>query len=277
VWCKGIIENEYLRISYGRREKKRGVRMQQEARMRENWFDPVYVKQWLDGQDGRTAERLRHFAMIRSLIPRSNRESFRVLDVGGGDGWLAEVLLTRFSSASVTVLDQSEVMLGSARERLRSFGDRARTAQGDLRTAGWPEGLGLYDVAVSTIAIHNLGDPSRIRALYGEIFEILADDGCFLTLDYVRAPGDSVGGLTRWASSDPEAGYTLGYRRGGQGGGGRGGRERGGREPEQRGTLEEQLGWLREAGFSPVECFWKEFQTALFGGFKGTLRVPEER
>ncbi len=31
---------------------------------------------------------------------------------------------------------------------------------------------------------------------------------------------------------------------------------------------------MREAGFSLVDCFWKEFDTTLFGGFKGAARVP---
>jgi hypothetical protein len=43
------------------------------------------------------------------------------------------------------------------------------------------------------------------------------------------------------------------------------------------GTVEEQLAWLREAGFGPVDCFWKEFRLAIFGGFKGQVRVTDTR
>jgi hypothetical protein len=32
--------------------------------------------------------------------------------------------------------------------------------------------------------------------------------------------------------------------------------------------LEEQLRWLREAGFREVECFWKEGRSAIIGGFR---------
>jgi SAM-dependent methyltransferase len=32
--------------------------------------------------------------------------------------------------------------------------------------------------------------------------------------------------------------------------------------------LDEQLGWLRAAGFSDVRCFWKDEKRAVFGGFK---------
>jgi len=41
--------------------------------------------------------------------------------------------------------------------------------------------------------------------------------------------------------------------------------------------MQEQMGWLRDAGFSPVDCFWKEFRLAIFGGFKGQVRVSDTR
>jgi SAM-dependent methyltransferase len=34
-----------------------------------------------------------------------------------------------------------------------------------------------------------------------------------------------------------------------------------------RPSLDEQLGWLRAAGFSDVRCFWKDEKRAVFGGF----------
>ena len=39
-------------------------------------------------------------------------------------------------------------------------------------------------------------------------------------------------------------------------------------------SLEEQLNWLREAGFAAVQCFWNGGRRALIGGFKKpTLRA----
>ncbi|HEY3118849.1 MAG TPA: class I SAM-dependent methyltransferase, partial [Chloroflexota bacterium] len=120
--------------------------MEAPVRPRENWFDPEYVRYWLGQQNGRFDERMHQFLMIRSLVPYRSDQSFRALDVGGGDGWLAEVLLSHFSAARVTVLDQSAVMLEQAKQRLSRFGDRADTAQGDLRDPEWRAGLsGTYD------------------------------------------------------------------------------------------------------------------------------------
>jgi len=33
-------------------------------------------------------------------------------------------------------------------------------------------------------------------------------------------------------------------------------------------TLSDQLGWLDEAGFEDVECFFRSFRFAVFGGWK---------
>jgi tRNA (cmo5U34)-methyltransferase len=38
--------------------------------------------------------------------------------------------------------------------------------------------------------------------------------------------------------------------------------------PHNNGILEEELAWLREAGFHDVDCFWKFTTTVVYGGFK---------
>jgi tRNA (cmo5U34)-methyltransferase len=38
--------------------------------------------------------------------------------------------------------------------------------------------------------------------------------------------------------------------------------------------VEEQCGWLRALGFADVDCFWKWFELALFGGVRAAASVP---
>lgn len=236
--------------------------METRRRLQEDWSDESYVVDWLNRQQGRTDERLRQFAIVRSLLPYAHDQPFSYLNVGAGDGWLDEVLLSRFSKAEATLVDGSEVMVESAASRLVPFGEHVRVIRANLATPEWHSIVGgPFDVAVSTIAIHNLRTPTRIRALYGEIYGLLREGGLFLNLDYVRPSTPALRPLGRWAASDQEAGYISPT----SGGGG------------SPGTIEEQLIWLREAGFAPVDCFWKEFQAALFGGFKGPFSVPEGR
>ena len=234
--------------------------MQYRQKERDHWFNDAYVEKWLDGQPVRSDERTRQFAIIRSVIPRLPDETFRIMDVGGGDGWLAQTLLDHFVNAQALVVDGSPAMVEHAQERLARFGGRASVVRADLDTPDWRQSIGgTIDVAVSSIAIHNLGDPSRIRILYAEIFELLSEGGCFFNLDYVRAPSPAIRTMGRWASREREAGYVRPHSTGGG----------------SAGTIDEQLGWLREAGFTGADVFWKEFQAALFGGFKGTVRIPD--
>ena len=225
----------------------------------ENWFDSAFAADWLKRQEGRTNERQRQFAMVRAMIPFRPEDSFRYLDVAAGDGALDELLLTKFPNAEATLVDGSAFMVERAQERLKRFGDRVRYGQGDLADSGWMDAVrGPFDVALSTIALHNLEDPARTRALYGEIARVLADGGLFMNLDYVRAPHPALGAVYRFASADPESGFmqVRGYR-------------------AFLGTVEEHLGWMSEAGLSPTDCFWRELRLALFGGFMGAVRVPE--
>lgn len=55
-----------------------------------------------------------------------------ILDAGCGSGRVTQLLLERFPDADVVAVDASESMLGEARRRLGSFGDRVRFIHGDL-------------------------------------------------------------------------------------------------------------------------------------------------
>ena len=230
----------------------------EQARPREDWRDDSYVAFWIDrDEQQRREERLRQFTMIRSFIPRERDEIFSYVDVGAGDGRLDEMILERFPHARATLVDGSPLMGERARERLRAFGDRVTVVRADLSRPDWQSSMAPpYDVAVSTIAIHNLRDPERIRQLYAEVFQLLAPGGCFMNLDYVRPSSPELRALLNWASGDPVSSSR---------------RSSGGTSP---GGLDDQLQWLRDAGFAPVDCFWKEFQASLFGGFKAPVRIP---
>lgn len=225
---------------------------------REDWFDDAYVSNWIERQAAREPMRSRQFAMLRAMIPFELHESFRYLNVGAGHGPLDDLILDRYPNARATLLDGSPVMLGRARELLDRFGERADYVQADLATPEWVDQVsGPFDAAVSCIAIHNLREPSRIRVLYHEIHELMAPGGLFVNLDYVRLSSPLLRPLADWAKADRDASFQSA-------GGGSG----------LPGTADEQVIWLREAGFWPAECFYKDFRVALFGGFKGEPHAP---
>jgi tRNA (cmo5U34)-methyltransferase len=227
-------------------------------RPREDWFDETFVAYWIDQQDTRTDERQRQFVRLRSVVPKTAEEEFRYMNLGAGPGHLDEVLLEQFRGAHATLVDGAPGMLNEARRRLKRFESRVEFVQADLATPEWTSALaGPFDVAVSSIALHNLRDPRRIRQVYAETCDLLAEGGLFLNLDYVRATRPAFAPFAPWAAQDPDAEFNHARGHGGA-----------------PGTVEEQLGWLREAGFAGADCFWKEFQVALMAGMRERVRVP---
>jgi tRNA (cmo5U34)-methyltransferase len=225
----------------------------------EDWSDDAFVTHWIDRQTGRAEQRRRQFSLLRAMIPFGADAPFRYLNVGAGPGPFDELVLRRHSQAQATLLDGSAVMLRHAGERLAEFGARFNLVHADFGSSEWAASVqGPFDLVVSCIAIHNLRDATRIRAVYAEIYGLLADGGLFLNLDYVRMPSQALQSIAAWSAADRDSGFMTG-------GGG----------ADLPGTTDEQVGWLHEAGFAVADCFFKEFRLALFGGFKGTPRVPE--
>ena len=115
-------------------------------------------------------------------------EPRRVLDLGAGDAVILATVLEAFPQASGTALDFSPLMLEQARERLAKFGNRATTVESDLQSPTWLHAVaGPFAAVLSGLAIHHFTH-ERKRALYLEIYELLAPGGVFLNLEHVSSP-----------------------------------------------------------------------------------------
>ena len=197
-----------------------------------DWHSREYVDGWISSNEKRDDSRLAALQRVAGLIPHDPKSAIRALDIGAGYGLLSEQVLERFPRAEVVCHDFSEPMFAHARKRLASASERVSFARGDLSKPSWNAKVaGPFDAVVSSVAIHNVRYPERIRAIYSEIFPLVGPGGCFFNFDLVFAGGDS---------------------------------SRGDAEPA---TLENQLRWLREAGFRDVDCFWKNPPAVIIGGF----------
>jgi SAM-dependent methyltransferase len=140
-----------------------------------------------------------------------------------------------------------------ASERMSAYGDRFHFEFGDFVGGDLPPTIrGPFDVVVSSRAIHHV--PSRAKQLlYAAIYRVLAQGGAFFNLDGAR-PDDELSAVYRAA-------------------GGRPGRSKPDDEVARLSghyfeTLDEQLDFLRAAGFRLVDCFWKRLDLVLIGGYK---------
>jgi tRNA (cmo5U34)-methyltransferase len=224
-----------------------------------DWSDEAWVTEWIERQEANAAERLPLFAKMRALIPKDLDEPFRYADLGAGNGVLDELVLERYPRAQAVLIDGSEPMLTHARKRLERFGERAQFVTADASQPDWQAAAGgPFDLVLAARAIHHAGDAERIRQLLREILGALSPGGLFINLDYVRFADPAFQQLGRWADEDPDAGYQIATP-----------------HMQLPATLDDQLTWLREAGFTVVECVYREFQAVIVVGVRDELRVPE--
>jgi ubiquinone/menaquinone biosynthesis C-methylase UbiE len=133
-----------------------------------------------------------------ALMPFDRAQALSAVDIGAGYGLFASEILTAFPFVTVTLQDVSEPMNDLGRTRLAEHADRIRFVRSDLSSPSWTASLGgQFDLAVSSIAIHNLYDLGRIAQVYSEIHEVLKPGGAFINLDHISRVG-GVEGQTDW-------------------------------------------------------------------------------
>jgi tRNA (cmo5U34)-methyltransferase len=163
-----------------------------------DWHSSRYVDEWITHDVTRDGERMPVLLQVAELLPFADDAAVRVLDVGGGYGMLTRAVLVTYRNARVVLHDFSVPMIEQARERLADVGDRVEFVTSDLRDPHWVDALdGPYDAVVSSIAFHNVRDPDRIRAVYGELRPLVSPGGCVANLDLVF-PGLEVDTQLSW-------------------------------------------------------------------------------
>jgi SAM-dependent methyltransferase len=179
----------------------------------------------------------------RALLERMPTGARRILDLGAGDGRLLALALDRSPLASGIAVDFSPAMLERARRRF-SGDHRVAVLEHDLDRP--LPACGPFDAVVSSFAIHHLAHP-RKRALYAEVFHLLAPAGVFCNLEHVSSPtprlhAQFLSALGQDTASEDPSNKLL--------------------------DVESQLGWLRAIGFDDVDCHWKWLELALLAGVK---------
>jgi tRNA (cmo5U34)-methyltransferase len=198
--------------------------------MSEEWADPSRVAEYLSRE---IPHRDIAEAMLLDVLP--DRVD-RFLDLGTGDGRLLSLVRGQYPDAMAIGLDLSEPMLARAAQRFDSD-SKVELRLHDL-TQPLVELEGV-DVVVSGLAIHHLED-DRKRSLFAEINAFLSPAGVFANLDLVTAASPRLHERFR-----REIGRTED-------------------DPTDRlAELSAQIDWLRDAGFTEVDCHFKWLELVL--------------
>lgn len=192
---------------------------------------------------------------VPALIAQPPDAALAVLDLGAGTGLLAQHVARAFRHARFTLIDVAGRMLDVARERFAAeSAGRFRFVVGDLAEVALPAE---QDVVMSALAIHHL-DHAGKRALFARIHAALEPGGVFVNAEQVlgETPQIEEAYQESWLARARASGVSAedldaAVDR---------------MRADRTTTLDEQLGWLRAAGFSEVGCAYRFERFAVYYG-----------
>ena len=203
------------------------------------WSTAEHSKDYLERADSIPHRREGEATLLEFLPERIGR----FLDLGSGGGRLLALVKEARPNAEAVAVDFSAAMLEVLRNAYR--GDAQTSIVEHDLSSPLPE-LGKFDAVVSSFAIHHVTH-ERKRTLYAEIFERINPGGMFLNLEHVASATDRLhesflAQLDLTSETEDPSNKLL--------------------------DLELQLSWLREIGFTDVDCHWKWRELALLAGTK---------
>ena len=211
---------------------------------------------------------------VCSLIPAQHDEEFNVVELGAGDGTLAKAVMESFPRCRCLALDGTETMRIRLHALPEARAGRLEVADFDLSESAWRSRLpSPLRCVLASLIVHHL-DAEGKQQLFSDIASRLEPGGAFIIVDliepdsqqardaYARQWDEDVQSRVEASSEGPEALDLF-----------RNDRWNFYADPnpdpyDQPSPLPDQLSWLRESGFSKVDCFWMYAGHAIFGGYR---------
>lgn len=198
--------------------------------------------------------------MVQSLIaaiPFKSSEPIKVIDLGCGTGTISKAIKEIYPNASLTCIDFANNMIRMAEAKLAAYSDVCFQVA-DFCNYKFDR---IYDVVVSSLALHHLETDADKKEFYKKIYENLSIRGIFYNADIVLGTSDHLQiiymkqwkeFMSREVSRDEiENKWITKYY-----------------EEDRPAALINQLEWLHNIGFSNIDVLWKYYNFAVFGGQK---------
>ena len=218
-------------------------------------------------------------ATLVRLIPARADEAFTVVELGAGGGVLAGAVLDAFPRCRYVALDGSAAMRARLTEVLARYQARLEVGAFELAERRWRAALpSPLRCVLASLVVHHLSGAGK-RRLFADLARRLEPGGALLLADVVEPTSAAAREVFARQWDDAARAQSLALT-GGLTAFERFTREgwnfyRGTPDPyDQPSRLDEQLRWLREAGFATVDCFWMRAGHAVFGAW-GPRKGPQ--
>lgn len=240
----------------------------------QDWNDPAVVAAWLTQHSAGNPGRREQLDLVLTLLAQVQPRGLRVLDLGCGDGLVAELILNRLPESYVAGVDMSEPMMQAASVRLAAYPGRyALHRRGLEETAPLMTKSAPFDAAIGIQSIHHLAGPGK-RRLFAWVALHLRPGGLFVLSDRVRLPSAALFPYYQALYNARQARYgqpplPVGYGYAAH-------RRSLALRADLPDTVDDQVAWLREAGFGEADCFYRDLERAIFGGLKQEPGLPDD-
>ena len=235
------------------------------------WKDQTLVKNYLTGVRGAIPMANEQIdvmlRVIRSLRPRGVSN---FIDLGCGDGVLADQILQAYPNAQGTLIDFSAAMLSAAEDRMTTFANQLQVIELDYGDPNWVNAVAgqTFDLIISGFSIHHQPD-WRKKEIYQEIFDLLRPGGVFINSEHVKSVSPVVERIHDQLFVDSMVVYEDAI------GSGKTAEQiehdyydRPDKEANILLDVQTQVRWLEEIGFEHADIYFKVFELAVFGGQK---------
>lgn len=189
------------------------------------------------------------------FIAHSIAKPLRVLDLGAGTGLLTMYWYSHFPEAEYMLTDVSVGMLDVARKRFQGL------EQVTYEVCDYTQQLpnNDFDVIISALSIHHL-EKSDKRQLFRRIYEKLPDGGVFVNYDQFCGETET---MTRmmdeyWIDGLQHSGLSEQSLE----------RWRERRKFDRECSLQDEIMWLKEAGFLTVQCVFSHQKFSVLMAIK---------
>jgi tRNA (cmo5U34)-methyltransferase len=215
-------------------------------------------------------------ATLLDLIPAERGEQFTIVELASGEGVLAEAIMERFPHCRYVALDGSSLMRERTAQRVERFRDRLEVRPFEIAGSQWrailPHPL---RCVLSSLCVHHLSGEQK-QQLFKEMRQHLEPGGALLLADIIEPASQRVANLFSRQYEEITRAQSLAIK------GDLSGFEQfqqlqwnyfaydygTGQTFDQPSLISDQLLWLREAGFSQVDCYWMRAGHAVYGGYK---------
>ena len=191
------------------------------------------------------------FYNLPSQIMNFKGTAPKILDIGAGTGLFSLFVIKKYKNAKITLIDLSGKMLEIADRRFKN-NKNIKIINADYTKYDFNE---KFDFIISALSIHHLTDAEK-KKLFKACFRLLKKGGIFINADQALSPYAEIEKMFSdlWKDSVIKSGinkkeFAKAFGR---------------TKLDKPSTAQDQLKWLKEAGFETSDIIYKYCHFCVF-------------